>query len=106
MNPNGKKENLTKAGSGPGRPKGSKNKIPYDLKEKVVQIAQDLEKKKKGLQHVAEQEPKWFYENFVKALLPKAVSGDFNVTVTATHQDIEKMTDEELAEELKRLDHR
>ena len=58
---------------GPGRPKGSTDKIPRALKERVLAVWEDLEKKKKGLGDEAEKDPKWFYENFIKPMLPKNV---------------------------------
>jgi len=102
-NPNGNPQKMKR---GPGRPKGSKDRVPSELKAKVLHIVQDLEDKGIGLPQQAEADPKWFFEHFVKALLPKAVTGDFNVQVTAVHQDIEKMTDEEIENELGEFDHR
>lgn len=61
-----------------GRPKGSKNKLPRDLALKVVAIAEQLEEDGKGLADEAEKDPKWFYANFVKSMLPKEykITGD------------------------------
>jgi hypothetical protein len=56
-----------------GRPKGSKDKIPRALKDKVLTIAQQLEAEGKGLLDCARNDPPWFYQNFVKAMLPKEV---------------------------------
>ncbi len=65
-------------GAGPGRPKGSKDKINKNLKQMVLDAAAKLEKDKKSLYDEAKKDPKWFYANFVKPMLPKdvVVSGD------------------------------
>ena len=57
-----------------GRPRGAKNKVPRDLVERVLQISADLDEQGKGLQHCAEKDPKWFFENFLKRIIPKNVS--------------------------------
>lgn len=54
-----------------GRPKGSKNKFPRGLGEKVLHACNHLESIGKSLTVMAEEEPKWFFETFVKAMLPK-----------------------------------
>ena len=56
-----------------GRPKGSKNKLPRGLVEKVLHIAEKLEREGKGLEDCARQDPGWFYKHFVVPLLPKNV---------------------------------
>jgi hypothetical protein len=56
---------------GRGRPKGSKNKVQADLKQKMLDILADLEKQHRGIGDVAKEDPKWFFENFIKPLLPK-----------------------------------
>jgi len=56
---------------GPGRPKGSKNKIPLGLKEKVLDACVRLEAEGKDLATLAAKKPVWFWETFVKAMLPK-----------------------------------
>ena len=58
---------------GPGRPKGLKNKIPQDLKKRVLAVWEELEAKNKGLGAEADKDPRWFYENFLKPMLPKNV---------------------------------
>jgi hypothetical protein len=57
-----------------GRPRGAKNKIPKNLVDQVLQIAADLEKHGKGLQDCAEKDPRWFFENFLKPMIPKNVA--------------------------------
>ena len=57
-----------------GRPIGAKNKVPRDLVKRVLQISDDLDEQGKGLQHCAEKDPKWFFENFLKRIIPKNVS--------------------------------
>lgn len=67
-------------GAGPGRPKGSKDKITKNLKQMVLDAAEQLEKDGKGLQVEADKDPKWFFANFLKPMLPKdiIVQGDEN----------------------------
>ena len=57
-----------------GRPRGAKNKHPRDLVERVLQISDDLDKQGRGLRKCAEKNPFWFFQNFVKPLIPKNVS--------------------------------
>ena len=57
-----------------GRPRGAKNKVPRDLVERVLQISDDLDKQGRGLRKCAEENPFWFFQNFVKPLIPKNVS--------------------------------
>jgi hypothetical protein len=57
-----------------GRPRGAKNKVPKDLVERVLRISADLDEQGKGLQHCAESDPFWFFQNFVRPLIPKNVS--------------------------------
>lgn len=57
-----------------GRPKGSKDKISRCLKERVLTVWDELREQDKDLQQEAEKDPKWFYVNFVKPMLPKDVT--------------------------------
>jgi hypothetical protein len=57
-----------------GRPRGAKNKHPRDLVERVLQISHDLDEQGKGLGKCAEENPFWFFSNFVKPLIPKNFS--------------------------------
>jgi len=70
---------------GPGRPKGSKDKISKNLKQVVLDTVAKLEKDKKSLYEEAGKDPKWFYANFVKPMLPKevdlTVDGDIVVQI-------------------------
>lgn len=63
---------------GPGRPKGSKDKLPREIKQRVIDVWDKLEKGGKSLHVEAKKDPKWFYQNFVKPMLPKdvVVAGD------------------------------
>jgi hypothetical protein len=54
-----------------GRPKGARNKLPRDLVERIMRIADDLEAQGKGLLECAKQNPFWFYTTFVRPLIPK-----------------------------------
>jgi hypothetical protein len=56
-----------------GRPKGARNKLPRDLAERIMRIADDLEARGKGLLGCAEQNPFWLYTTFMKPLIPKNV---------------------------------
>jgi len=82
-----KAKNLPKSNGtekpGPGRPKGSKNKTPRDLVEKVLKIEADLAENNKGLADQAKAHPKWFLENFIKPLLPKNmdISSDTEIKI-------------------------
>jgi hypothetical protein len=61
------------SGNAAGRPKGAKNKLPRNLVDRVLGISANLEEQGKGLQDCAEKDPKWFFENFIKPILPKNV---------------------------------
>ena len=76
----GFKSNLK--GPGPGRPKGLKNKIPQDLKQRVLATLERLDRENKGLDECASQDPKWFLENFVKPLLPKNIEAKVEHDIT------------------------
>lgn len=54
-----------------GRPPGTKNKFPTALKDKVLHACAQLESLGKDLSSEATKDPRWFYENFVKPMLPK-----------------------------------
>lgn len=75
-NPNARED-----GKKGGRPKGSTNKLPRDLKEKVLAICDHLEANNMGLRDEAEKDPPWFYVNFLKPMLPKDVKLDANVSI-------------------------
>lgn len=74
----GRKPGTLPPAAGMGRKAGSKNKFPTALKEKVLHACAHLEAQGKDLASCAEKDPPWFYENFVKPMLPKdvVVSGD------------------------------
>lgn len=56
---------------GPGKPKGSKDKFPRALGEKILFVANKLEEDGKDLYTLAQDKPEWFWEVFVKPMLPK-----------------------------------
>ena len=56
-----------------GRPKGSKNKKPAILVDKILEIEEYLATKGKGLKECAEQDPQWFFEKLLAKILPKPV---------------------------------
>lgn len=80
---------------GAGRPKGMKNKIPRNLKDRILHVWNELEEKGMGLHDEAEKDPPWFYVNFVKPMLPKNVeltgedggAIDNKITVEFVHAD-------------------
>lgn len=78
-----KKKNTGNAGK--GREKGSTNKITRNLKELVLETVAALEKEGKSLSAEAEKDPKWFYLNFVKPMLPKDIdlkaTGELTVVI-------------------------
>lgn len=82
--------------AGPGRPKGLKNKIPTSLAGKVLHACEHLEKIGKSLTVMAEEEPKWFFETFVKAMLPK----DLQLRVIKSLDDLTEEEKIMLAESL------
>jgi hypothetical protein len=41
--------------------------------DRVLEISANLEEQGKGLQDCAEKDPRWFYENFLKPMIPKNV---------------------------------
>jgi hypothetical protein len=59
--------------AGPGRPKGCENKLPRDLKARVMAVWDELKEDGKDLADCAKSDPPWFYQNFVKPMLPKDV---------------------------------
>ena len=61
------------SGNPTGRPRGAKNKLPRDLVDRVLEISANLEEQGKGLKDCAEQDPKWFFENFYKVMIPRNV---------------------------------
>jgi hypothetical protein len=69
------------SGNPAGRPKGSKNKLRSDLVQQILEIAEDLEKKGRGLAQTAEENPKWFFEHFVKGLIPKNIELEGELTI-------------------------
>lgn len=69
---------------GAGRPKGSKDKIPQKLKDRVLKVADHLERKGLGLDVEAEKDPKWFYQNFLKVMLPKEIDATIDTGDTLT----------------------
>ena len=63
---------------GAGRPKGSKDKVPKDVKQRIMKVWDQLEADGLGLFEEATKRPDWFYVNFVKGMIPKdlIVAGD------------------------------
>ena len=64
------------SGNPNGRPREAKNRLPRNLVDRVLQISANLEEQGKGLLNCAEKDPRWFFENFLKPMIPKNVSLD------------------------------
>ena len=64
-----------------GRPKGSKNKLRANLVQEILEIAEYLKGKKLGLKETAKQNPRWFFENFLKSLIPKNIEVEGKLTI-------------------------
>ena len=62
------------SGNPVGKPKGCRNKIPKTLKERVLRAIEELEKENKSLTDEARKDPRWFYENFFRPMLPKELN--------------------------------
>jgi hypothetical protein len=77
------------SGNPAGRRPGTKNRLPRDLIDRVITISESLDVANIGLETQARNDPKWFFENFLKPILPR------NIEVNAQMQ-LKLMTDEEL----------
>ena len=58
------------------------NKLPADLKDRILFILGELEEKGRGLRWYATNKPEAFLVNFVKPMLPKNVILDAKVEMT------------------------
>ena len=79
-----------------GRPKGHKNKFPSAIKEKILHACAYLESQGKDLATTAAEKPEWFYENFIKPMIPKEVYVDLAgaLQITITKRKVETPDDE------------
>lgn len=59
------------SGNPAGKKPGTKNKFPGALKDKVLHACGVLESEGKDLASCAIKDPEWFWETFVKPMLPK-----------------------------------
>jgi hypothetical protein len=68
------------SGNPKGRPRGAENKVSTNIREYVLDVAEKLEQKGKGLLNFAETNPEAFWQIFAK-LLPKNVkiTGQFDI---------------------------
>jgi len=73
------KNNNVAGKRGPGRPKGSKDKLPQTVKGRVMAVWDQLEKEGKGLKAYAEDNPKDFYKYFIRSMLPKEIDAKINL---------------------------
>lgn len=68
-----------------GKKKGAKNRIQKNLVNELLAIKDTLAKENKGLEDEARNNPKWFYENFIKPIIPKDINvgleGDLTITL-------------------------
>jgi len=69
------------SGNPNGRPKGSKNKLRTDLVQHILEIAEYLKENNIGLKDTAEKNPKWFFEHFLKGLIPKNIEVEGKLTI-------------------------
>jgi hypothetical protein len=78
-----------------GRKKGTPNKIPRNLIEKLQEIDGVLESQGKGLLQCAEQDPQWYFEHFCKPRIPKnvEVSGKTELTIGASDALMAKLNE-------------
>lgn len=60
--------------AGPGRPKGLKNKVSKDMKQRCLEAAARLDAEGKSLSEEASKDPRWFWDTFGKAMLPKDIN--------------------------------
>ena len=72
-----------------GRKPGVTNKLPASIKDRVLDVWKNLEDAGKGLEVIANKQPDWFYQNFLKPMLPKDVNlfpngenGSLNIQIT------------------------
>ena len=69
------------SGNPAGKPKGAKNKLRANLVQEILEIAQELKDEGIGLLDTAKGNPKWFFEHFVKGLIPKNIELEAKLTV-------------------------
>ena len=63
-----------------GRPPGSKDRLSSDLRARVVAVWDRLEgDKTTSLYALAHKEPKWFFDTFGRALMPKELTGGLDL---------------------------
>lgn len=68
------------SGNPAGRKKGAKDKLPQDIKNRVLAVIEELDNEPgKSLSDCAKEKPFWFWETFGKALLPKDIKVDADV---------------------------
>jgi hypothetical protein len=63
------------ARKGAGRPKGAGNIVSTTVKKLIMDTVEKLEAEDKSLHACAQQDPQWFYANFVKPMIPKEIEG-------------------------------
>ena len=73
-----------------GRKKGAGNKVRKNLVEQILDICDKLEEEGKGLTDCAREDPKWFFQNFPKGLLPKNVTMDSTVKIVLQAPTVER----------------
>ncbi len=85
------------SGNPTGRPKGRKNTLPTLVVHKVLDVWTELEKKKgKSLLQIAEANPIWFYEKFVRYLLPKNIDLGIFIGEHFDEEDLSSLPDDVL----------
>lgn len=56
---------------GAGRKKGVKDRVTLTVKDNILLVCDKLTGEKMGLLDEARKDPKWFYTNFYKMLIPR-----------------------------------
>ncbi len=86
-----------------GRPRGAKNKIPYDLREKINDFLNDnFETIKKDFEKLNERDKVKFYIDLLNYSLPKFQNIDFKNDLTIKNNKLSNdVTKEDIIETLK-----
>jgi hypothetical protein len=77
-----------RSGNPTGRPRGAKNKLPRNLVDRILEISAKLEEQGMGLQECAEESPRWFFENFMKSMIPKNIALDKSEQIVIRVEEI------------------
>lgn len=68
-------------GPGPGRPKGSKDKLPRNVKDTILHVWKTLQDDpKRSLMALARKKPAWFYE-LTKGCFPRSIEFSIDINL-------------------------